>query len=420
MVDMAKINNKLYIIISLSAIVGGIETLAIRIANKFGKKNRLLFISPVGPVVNFIDNEIAHYPIDDFLSSGSILKAVEKNLSEVDFKNIEAINIWISHPVGILPVYMFQKKIYKKYKINSCATSGIFIPATRMETSLLNFRDVELLMANQMLKYIPSESIYFMSESVKQSFIDVYGNRYGAHRVVKLPLDAKLNQWKGSKNNHLRIISIGRVDKMKLYNLSAPSIVRNLMNQHISCYWDIYGEGEMLDECINESKRLEVDGYIKYKGTLDYREFHSKVIEYDVFVGMGTAALEAAQTKIPVILALGWERNASGGFLSESYGDSVGEPLYHSGQSIKTIETYLSLYSRLTLEERAKLGVECNEAVFKKVGNSEVAYEQIFERSLNVGEGCKKYFIINILNCIRNIKIFIKKFRSAYEADVET
>ena len=123
----------------------------------------------------------------------------------------------------------------------------------------------------------------------------------------------------------LRIISIGRLTGFKQYNLGIAAIARSCRDAGVAVQWDIYGSGPLADEMAREIARHEVGDAVTMNGILPYADLAETVVRHDLFVGLGTAALEAAMLGVPSITATDSERRRSYGYLHQLPFGNVGE-----------------------------------------------------------------------------------------------
>ena len=212
---------------------------------------------------------------------------------------------------------------------------------------------------------------FFMSNAVKLS--SKKGLRIRSqlsNRVIKLPLslDEKLS-WSPKNYDLLNIISVGRLAPFKAYNKKAPEIISKLLNNGINSKWDIWGDGEDKTFIINEISKLGINTKVSLHGSLDYSKIKETLIKADLFVGMGTAALEAASLGIPTICCIDEVEDLCYGYLHEAPGDIIGEQ--SEGFEYKDLFECISKFQEQSSEDRMALGILCREAaMFKSSGTS--------------------------------------------------
>jgi glycosyltransferase involved in cell wall biosynthesis len=196
----------------------------------------------------------------------------------------------------------------------------------------------KLLLRNLMASHT-DESILCMT----QEHIAEFQGRFGSHR--------KINFWPlpvvdPSRNSPPRapqwghIVSIGRLDTMKEYNLYMIDIIARLRAKGLPVTWSVYGDGELRDAMVTRINQAGLAGVIQLKGRIPNTEVAGALREAYAFVGMGTAIIEAALCGVPGIVALAYElTDATYGPLYRFTFGNVGERM--STEPTTTVEQEL-------------------------------------------------------------------------------
>ncbi len=153
---------------------------------------------------------------------------------------------------------------------------------------------------------LPDADKFFMSETVLRIHEESVNRRLSDARVVPLPIKAPANTCR-TRLRPFRMVSIGRIDGiMKTYNFTMPRVVRELRDEGYEVSWDVYGGGVRNDveKFLNGVKDNGVEGYVTWHGELPYSEMKHALDNASAFLGMGTAAIEAAMHGIPSIVAV--------------------------------------------------------------------------------------------------------------------
>lgn len=201
---------------------------------------------------------------------------------------------------------------------------------------------------------------YFMNDGARdchEAYWNVDLKSYPVLRIVGRNPTRLKDQY--SKQDILRIVSVGRFVPFKAYNVHAPRIVRRLLELGIESKWDIWGHGPDEVKIVSEVIENRVDNHVNLRGTLDHQLFDQTVIKYDLFVGMGTAALEAAKAGVPTILAID-SADRCYGFLCTAPKDGIGERV--DGHDDQALIDVIAEFSQLSERERATLGADCQVA----------------------------------------------------------
>jgi glycosyltransferase involved in cell wall biosynthesis len=96
---------------------------------------------------------------------------------------------------------------------------------------------------------------------------------------------------------------------MKEYNLYLIDVVARLRQKGYPVRWTIFGEGGFAEEMKARISLLGLNEAIDLKGKLTYSQFAMAMQHAYVFVGMGTAIVEAALCGVPGVVALACDRS---------------------------------------------------------------------------------------------------------------
>lgn len=350
-----------FIFVSESAIIGGIETLMVRMANAMQDQGYTVTVySPSGPIVSELGRRVNWTEVE---VGTSWKEALVRHRPQTSTQHV---SVWLSHPYMLSHTYSLQKRLWREWSITSNCISGVFIPAQFVRADLRGRIKDAIIM-----KLPPLGSIYFMSEAVKESFVSLRGSGYRNWPVKRLaagnnkPKEAR----EPRETDGLSIVSVGRLTHFKAYNFGASDIVRDLRSGGIDCTWHIWGEGEDLERARDYAKAVGVHDHVQFHGTLPYSQLVPEVCRHDVFVGMGTAALEAAAGGVPTVLAIVCSKNDCAGYLYEAPSDSIGEDVANLER--KKIVSVLRQFSSMSVNEKRLVGENCRGAVKDRMRNDE-------------------------------------------------
>lgn len=123
--------------------------------------------------------------------------------------------------------------------------------------------------------------------------------------VIPNPMDDKYLEYKKEfKKTPTRLISVGRLEKQKNYELALRSFA-NISKKHSNLNFVIYGKGSLQDSLISLCKELDIDDKVEFKGFCsDFKEIYGTGDIYLMsshFEGMPNALAEAIAVGLPVI-----------------------------------------------------------------------------------------------------------------------
>lgn len=359
------------IFISHSMENGGVESLVVRMSNQLAKAGYAVHvIAPVGPMSNLLDPRVQQHVI-----SGEI--ELDRRLSSL--RNLgRNVNVWFSLPGAIVRHYWVLRRFSRRKGLNVRVVSGIFHPNQIRRTPTLS----KLFLKTVLLRYIlPLGSVYFMNEACKAAHRFKWGGMFEAYPVRKFSLNGEVDSlWRVKSRYKLSIVSVGRIVPFKSYNYEAPQVVKGLSEKGIDVEWHIFGEGADLGLLKLHAAGCGVDARLKYLGSLPYGEMRAVIANFDIFVGMGTAALEAAEIGMPTILCVESSGSDCYGFLCQAPSDIIGEVV--AGARVMSLSDALVEYHHLTIQERASLGDQCRLAVALRSSGEGPPFDAIFANGL--------------------------------------
>lgn len=172
---------------------------------------------------------------------------------------------------------------------------------------------------------MPVNNIVFFSETSRDHYANFFERDYS--NAALLPIGVEIKQRAITKRSPgFKIVSIGNLTGFKTYNSHMISIVAKLRTMYPNISYDIYGRGpteQLLREYI---AKLNLESHVHLKGHLEYSSFHQTVKDCDLFVGSGTALIEAAAAGRPALIGVESIATADTyGFLSDAEGFSYNE-----------------------------------------------------------------------------------------------
>jgi glycosyltransferase involved in cell wall biosynthesis len=339
--------------------LGGIEAHIVRSANFFVDQGHLVTI---------------------FTRPGSMTADLDKRVYVVHFDQYKEVCGWIPRkkelniilafdPLTYMVMKKLQWRIYRSTGVKTYAHSGLFHPRTLAWPG----DPVFVRWINKAVFNLAQDSdFYFMSEAVKRATVKIVSQRrVESTKIITVPLDipTEFSPVKRPTATQLSIVSVGRIVPFKAYNHCVPEIVSKLLSLGVDVSWEIWGDGDDLQMIEKLILEYGVQEHVKLKGSLPYSEFKATVTSANLFVGMGTAAVEAAILGVPTICCVEQLDDACYGFLSDAPLDAIGEQVENF--SYQKISDVISLFSTLSVKEIEELSVMSREAAIARVGKSD-------------------------------------------------
>ncbi|MBC7784521.1 MAG: glycosyltransferase family 4 protein [Burkholderiales bacterium] len=204
------------------------------------------------------------------------------------------------------------------------------------------------------------DQIFFMNNECRVTHAKWSWRNFSRSPVLPLGIEIADSRYRTGDENSFIVVSVGRLVAFKDFNLSIPQIVHDLRKKGLPIEWKIFGAGELKGEIIRRINYFDVDSFVDVQPELPYANFAEKVANHDVFVGMGTAALESAMVGVPTLLAVDRQGELSYGFLQDLPFGNVGEQQDKS-PTLRISDLLFDLYSK-SAQQRYAIGQQSRKA----------------------------------------------------------
>jgi glycosyltransferase involved in cell wall biosynthesis len=181
-------------------------------------------------------------------------------------------------------------------------------------------------------RYYPDWAKFFMSDEVLKGHEEFFQRRFEGGFIWPLPLVLPAPATVGARKADPNIImSVGRLTPFKTYNTYMVDVVAKLREKYPNIMWVVYGFGPDETRLLEGPwKRLIETGALEFRGLVPYQELLAALASAKVFIGMGTALLEAGALGIPSIPAIIYDENG------KSYGHLTDLPYHTCGEVLPT------------------------------------------------------------------------------------
>ncbi|MBH0077827.1 hypothetical protein I6F48_20185 [Pseudoalteromonas sp. SWYJ118] len=153
--------------------------------------------------------------------------------------------------------------------------------------------------------YLPQQSLLFFSKGNRDLYIKHKKNNFVNANTFRLGVvDKKEVKISGKLNKPLRIVAIGRLVEFKTYNFYMIDVVKSLVVKGYKVQFDIYGDGPLRQQIQGKIEQLGMAEFVHLNGTLDYSKFDETVMQYDLFIGSGTAIIQSSALGVPSIVGV--------------------------------------------------------------------------------------------------------------------
>lgn len=268
--------------------------------------------------------------------------ALQSPLRQLDKGNIAKLTLIAFGPSGAATACLIEENIRRWHPETESAVAVVVLhPHEFMMKE--EKRHVHLL--NRLLGILLGTSqMVFMNEQCRVTHGVFFGRDLVANPIVPVPIDKREVCWIGRNElKPLRVVAVGRIVDFKAYNFALPAVVAKLNAKGHNVRCDIFGYGARERELLNAIEDAEAGHLVSFNGPIPLGDFDKVVSSYDLFVGMGTASMQAAQLGVPTILAIVDDPDGTHGFIQNAPFGNLGE---QDGNVIRhglgvMIETYL-------------------------------------------------------------------------------
>lgn len=297
---------------------GGIETLIVRMANFFVSAGVRVSVccTAGGELESSLDGRVN---IISYIQTTDLVGAVQA--SKAQMRMGSTVLIISFDPISAARALIVERALFKK-DMEIAHISGVFHPRAYFMTGE---RKDRIFLNYLLARAIGKERIFFMNVECRTTHSIQWGTELSSSPILALPVNWIDPTWQPSEKTTVRVVSVGRLVDFKTYNLGAARIVKACLDRGVTVMWDIFGDGPLHGSIKAEIEAMGVASYVRLMGALDYKDFAATVAGYDLFVGMGTAALEAAMVGVPTICATVDEATRCYGYLHSLPYGNVGE-----------------------------------------------------------------------------------------------
>ena len=296
--------------------LGGIETFILRISRTrflMGKKTKILLIANKKKNDKLLINEIKKYAeiyfIEDFYKY-KFYKYLPTHLifiKNIKFKEMTFLFEDISQiHVANSICGLLYKKISDKLNVKLPLTIGIYHSKefTWQFKKLPYFERINRALFEKLLSI---SGVIFFNDKLPKKYSKYYNIEFSKINlfplgVIENTLSLKRSE-KNKKNNILKIVSVGRLVNFKTYNLYMIDIINSLKDKYNIEYY-VYGDGPLHEEMFQKIKKYSLENRIFLKGSLSYDKLLDTLQEFDLFIGSGTAIIDASSLGVPSIIAI--------------------------------------------------------------------------------------------------------------------
>lgn len=171
------------------------------------------------------------------------------------------------------------------------------------------------------LRYLPKPALCLYSEDTLKFYQQYMGEDLTGANTFRLGVvDPSSPAVSGHITEPLRICAVGRLVPFKAYNLYMLDLVSDFKAQGQRIHFDVYGTGPLHEQMVAKIKTLGLEQDVTLHGDLNYAQFDEVVSQADIFIGSGTAIIQAASLGVACIVGVESVKTpVSYGFFNQVY-----------------------------------------------------------------------------------------------------
>lgn len=225
------------------------------------------------------------------------------------------------HVMGIFGL-LFASRAVRKLPI-LIVTAGVYHQSEYLLHANENFFSHTL---NRCFNSLAAEQILFFNQINVLNYGKFFKRDFTKSLVAPIGIDILVDEKITSDRESARLVSIGNLDNFKTYNRHMIGVVAELAPKFPALRYEIYGTGQEESALILQAKNLGVQSLVRFYGNLPYPKFSETVRNATLFIGSGTAIIEAAALGVPCMVGIdSIQVPETYGFLSDIVGLSYNE-----------------------------------------------------------------------------------------------
>ncbi len=326
--------NKNHLILVNTLSYGGIETFVLRISQQFvgiGDKVTVVVLtrnfSP--EIVSEISGIAKIVFLDQFLDIGALKISKLPIFFSVFSINRKKLRVFFDqeydHIHATDSITLIYANLVKKFFQNAILTCGIYHIGEFMYDVSPRLR-LSFWMNNLFKKSLDTRNIIYYNEYCEE----VYRRVYHFEKSNNIfPIGVDLANWDFLPDRNvkkLKIVTVGRLVDFKTYHFFMLDIVQEVLSMGINVNYVIYGDGPLRSTLEKRVVELGISNTVQFKGAVRYDTIKTLIRDSCIFVGSGTALVEAAALGIPALAMIdGADLPITYGYIHEISGISFQE-----------------------------------------------------------------------------------------------
>lgn len=319
---MINSNQKTIIFYCFNFSMGGTETLILRLIQYYNDKNYRTIL-------------LTETQISDSIIEDAKKVSFEHYVYSKESKDFLSINskLCFDETENPLVITQFLPEFLKCFTLLRTSKYGVGFKHTlyivHPNSTFFGPQKLTFLAKKMILILLRKQVLVFMDETCVEKCVQHYNLKKTINYVIyRLPLFINVNVAAKKKNEIFNILTIARFEfPFKGYVLGLINSFSELCNKYplISLTIIGHGKGKKEVEGLISELPVSISSKITILEEIPYHKINDSILECDVYVGMGTTVLDAANNNKIVVTAVAYQKtNLAVGFFHEEY-KTIGE-----------------------------------------------------------------------------------------------
>jgi len=313
--------------------VNGGTTFLIRACRELCQRGQKVIVLVMFPIIDKklraeLELYASVHDLGDYLwDRGSIFRAQLMTFAPVRWQALLDVLKPFGTSVHVMGVFglLFASRLSRRFP-EVCLTVGVY----HQNEYLFEAQGTYFVRKfRQFFQTVPASQFLFFNQANVENYSRFFGLDFSAGTVAPIGIDIASDlpedlpvQVRG------KLVSVGNLVNFKTYNGHIIRIVAALAERYPELHYDIYGHGPEESELMDLAQSLGIGNRIHFLGSMAYADFSRNVAQGVLFIGSGTAVLEAAALQIPSMIGIeSIKQPETYGFLSDIKGYAYNEYL---------------------------------------------------------------------------------------------
>jgi glycosyltransferase involved in cell wall biosynthesis len=294
--------------------LGGIETLLLRLVREMSQQ---------GHEITIVAGPRGNHGLETMLAQHAHLQRVPVSLARgyLLTRRLELQGTDVFFACGASQL-LFAETLRERFAPSARLLAGVYIPWEYRGG--FSQRRYDWALGERLFAALPDENIVFMNENCRAEHGAMLRRDFRGSPVIPLPVDVPPTN-ADRRVDRNKIVTIGRIVYFKPTTFHMLDALAELRRSGRRFRYEVYGDGAGLGDLQRAVREKQLSDSVTLHGSIEYTRIPSVLADAFLFVGVATAALEAAALGVPTLMGVESHDPVTLGFLHETREGEVGE-----------------------------------------------------------------------------------------------